>query len=154
MNTQTPSVTVVPTQVTLEGGGFKIRRAFPVAGLSYFDPILLIDEVGPVRYGPGEAIGAPDHPHRGFETITYIIEGGVFHEDSDGSSTELLKGDMQWMTAGRGVVHSELPLPSLIKNGGLFHGIQIWVNLPKEKKMIEPNYQNIRATQIPILRPV
>jgi redox-sensitive bicupin YhaK (pirin superfamily) len=136
-----------------EGAGFVVNRPFPVAGLCGIDPFLLIDELGPIHYGPGEAKGAPDHPHRGFETISYILEGGVFHEDSDGSSTELLKGDMQWMTAGRGVIHSELPLPSLIKNGGLFHAVQIWVNLPKKKKMIEPNYQNIRAAQIPVLRP-
>jgi len=136
-----------------EGAGFVVNRPFPVAGLCDIDPFLLIDELGPVQYGPGEAKGAPDHPHRGFETISYILEGGIFHEDSDGSSTELLKGDMQWMTAGRGVVHSELPLPSLMKNGGPFHAAQIWVNLPKKKKMIEPSYQNIRAQQIPILRP-
>jgi len=136
-----------------EGAGFVVNRPFPVAGLCGIDPFLLLDELGPVQYGPGEARGAPDHPHKGFETISYILEGGIFHESSDGSSTELLKGDMQWMTAGRGVVHSELPLPNLIKNGGLFHAVQIWVNLPKKKKMLEPSYQNIRAEQIPILRP-
>jgi len=144
---------VIKSAQAHEGAGFVVNRPFPVAGLCGIDPFLLIDELGPVQYGPGEAKGAPDHPHRGFETISYILEGGVFHEDSDGSSTELLKGDMQWMTAGRGVVHSELPLPSLMKNGGLFHAVQIWINLPKKKKMIEPNYQNIRAEQIPILRP-
>ena len=85
MSTETSPISVVPTQVTLEGGGFQIRRAFPVAGLSYFDPILLIDEMGPVTYGPGEAIGAPDHPHRGFETVTYIIDGAMEHEDSHGA---------------------------------------------------------------------
>ena len=145
---------VIKSTQAHEGAGFVVNRPFPVAGLCGIDPFLLIDELGPVRYEPGEAKGAPDHPHRGFETISYILEGGVFHEDSDGSSTELLKGDMQWMTAGRGVVHSELPLPSLMKNGGVFHAVQIWVNLPKKKKMIEPRYQNIRAQQIPILQPV
>src|SRR5476649_2127558 len=144
---------VIKSTQAHEGAGFVVNRPFPVAGLCGIDPFLLIDELGPIQYGPGEAKGAPDHPHRGFETISYILEGGVFHEDSDGSKTELLKGDMQWMTAGRGVVHSELPLPNLMKNGGLFHAVQIWVNLPKKKKMIEPNYQNIRAQQIPTLRP-
>jgi redox-sensitive bicupin YhaK (pirin superfamily) len=136
-----------------EGAGFVVHRPFPAQDICQIDPFLLIDELGPTRYAPGKAISAPDHPHRGFETITYILEGGVFHEDSGGASTELLKGDVQWMTAGRGVVHSELPLESLVKNGGLFHGVQIWVNLPKKKKMIEPSYQDIRAQQIPTLRP-
>lgn len=134
-----------------EGAGFVVNRPFPVPGLSEIDPFLLIDEIGPVNYRPGEAIGAPDHPHRGFETISYIFEGGVFHEDSNGSSTELEKGDMQWMTAGRGVVHSELPSKRITEKGGLFHATQIWVNLPKKKKFVEPKYQNIRANEIPTL---
>ena len=99
MSTETSPITVVPTQVTLEGGGFQIRRAFPVAGLSYFDPLLLIDEMGPVTYGPGEAIGAPDHPHRGFETVTYIIDGAMEHEDSHGHRGALRPGDVQWVPA-------------------------------------------------------
>src|SRR5665213_2954141 len=99
MNTQTSSLTVVPTQVALEGGGFQIRRAFPVAGLSYFDPILLIDEMGPVTYAPGEAIGALDHPHRGFETVTYIIDGAMEHEDSHGPRRALSPADVQCMPA-------------------------------------------------------
>lgn len=137
---------------TREGAGFIVNRPFPVPGLNDIDPFLLIDEIGPVHYGPGQAIGAPDHPHRGFETITYVFEGGVFHEDSHGMNTEVMKGDMQWMTAGRGIIHSELPLPSLQKNGGLFHATQIWVNLPKIKKDIEPKIQNIRARQVPVIK--
>lgn len=136
-----------------EGAGFLVNRPFPVPGLNDIDPFLLIDEIGPINYGPGQALGAPDHPHRGFETITHILEGGVLHEDSQGLNTEVLKGDIQWMTAGHGIIHSELPLPSIPKNGGLFHATQIWLNLPKSKKNIASKIQNIRAEQIPIIKP-
>src|SRR3984957_7849280 len=151
MSTQTSSITVVPTQVALEGGGFQIRRAFPVAGLSYFDPILLIDEMGPVNYGPGEAIGAPDHPHRGFETVTYIIEGAMEHEDSHGHRGALRPGDVQWMTAGAGVIHSEMPAPEILRDGGRMHGFQIWVNLPKAQKLATPRYQEYASASLPVV---
>jgi redox-sensitive bicupin YhaK (pirin superfamily) len=151
MSTETSSITVVPTQVTLEGGGFQIRRAFPVAGLSYFDPILLIDEMGPVTYGPGEAIGAPDHPHRGFETVTYIIEGAMEHEDSHGHRGALRPGDVQWMTAGAGVIHSEMPAPEILRDGGRMHGFQIWVNLPKAQKLATPRYQEYASASLPVV---
>jgi redox-sensitive bicupin YhaK (pirin superfamily) len=151
MRTQTPSITVVPTEVTLEGGGFKIRRAFPVAGLSYFDPILLVDEMGPVDYGPGEGIGAPDHPHRGFETVTYIIEGSMEHEDSHGHRGALRPGDVQWMTAGAGVIHSEMPSAEIMDRGGRVHGFQIWVNLPKSQKLATPRYQEFASTGLPVV---
>jgi quercetin 2,3-dioxygenase len=151
MSTQTSGITVVPTQVALEGGGFQIRRAFPVAGLSYFDPILLIDEMGPVNYGPGEAIGAPDHPHRGFETVTYIIEGAMEHEDSHGHRGALRPGDVQWMTAGAGVIHSEMPAAEILRNGGRVHGFQIWVNLPKSQKLATPRYQEYPSASLPIV---
>jgi len=147
----TPSITVVPTEETLEGGGFRIRRAFPVAGLSYFDPILLIDEMGPVNYGPGEAIGAPDHPHRGFETVTYLLEGEMEHEDSHGHRGALHPGDVQWMTAGAGVIHSEMPSKRIIREGGRVHGFQIWVNLPKALKMAQPRYQEYASAQLPVV---
>jgi quercetin 2,3-dioxygenase len=151
MNTQTPSITVVPTQVALEGGGFQIRRAFPVAGLSYFDPILLIDEMGPVTYGPGEAIGAPDHPHRGFETVTYVIDGAMEHEDSHGHRGALRPGDVQWMTAGAGVIHSEMPAAEILRDGGRVHGFQIWVNLPKAQKLAMPRYQEYSSERLPVV---
>lgn len=109
--------------------------------------------MGPTIYAPEEAVGAPDHPHRGFETITYILEGAMLHEDSEGSRSALEKGDAQWMTAGKGLVHSELPSSSLMKHGGLMHAIQIWVNLPKAKKMVEPKYQDIRENEIPLIAP-
>jgi redox-sensitive bicupin YhaK (pirin superfamily) len=146
-----PTITVVPTEETLEGGGFRIRRAFPVAGLSYFDPILLIDEMGPVEYAPGEAIGAPDHPHRGFETVTYLIDGEMEHEDSHGHRGTLGAGDVQWMTAGAGVIHSEMPSARILREGGHVHGFQIWVNLPKALKLTQPRYQEYAAAQLPIV---
>ncbi len=151
MNTEAPQITVVPTQVALEGGGFQIRRAFPVAGLSYFDPILLIDEMGPVTYGPGEGIGAPDHPHRGFETVTYIIEGSMEHEDSHGHRGKLGPGDVQWMTAGAGVIHSEMPSAEIMRDGGRVHGFQIWVNLPKAQKLATPRYQEYPSAGLPVV---
>ncbi len=150
MTTRTPSITVVPTEVTREGGGFLIRRAFPVAGLSYFDPVLLVDEMGPVVYGPGQAIGAPDHPHRGFETVTYIIDGAMEHEDSHGHKGALRAGDVQWMTAGAGVIHSEMPAPEIVRDGGRMHGFQIWVNLPQHLKLTTPRYQEYPSAQLPV----
>jgi redox-sensitive bicupin YhaK (pirin superfamily) len=144
-------IRVVPTLQTVEGGGFRIRRPFPVGGLSYFDPILLIDEMGPVEYAPGEAIGAPDHPHRGFETVTYLIDGAMEHEDSHGHRGALRPGDVQWMTAGAGVIHSEMPASDILRDGGRAHGFQIWVNLPKSLKMSTPRYQEYRSDQLPLI---
>ncbi len=144
-------VRVVPTEQTVEGGGFRIRRPFPVAGLSHFDPILLVDEMGPVEYGPGEAVGAPDHPHRGFETVTYLIDGSMEHEDSHGHRGALRPGDVQWMTAGAGVIHSEMPATDIARDGGRVHGFQIWVNLPKSLKMTQPRYQEYASDRLPII---
>jgi len=138
---------IVPTHTVLEGGGFKVRR--PAAMGRLMSPFLLLDEMGPVDYGPGEAIGAPSHPHRGFETVTYLLDGGMRHEDSAGNSGDLNPGDVQWMTAGRGVIHSELPQESILQNGGRMHGFQIWVNLPARDKMMPPRYQDIPAKDIP-----
>jgi redox-sensitive bicupin YhaK (pirin superfamily) len=112
-----------------EGGGFIVRRPFPSTGFRHADPFLLLDEMGPVEYGPGEAIGAPDHPHRGFETVTYVLEGEMEHEDSAGHRGRIGAGDVQWMTAGRGIVHSEMPSRAMRQRGGRMHGFQIWVNL-------------------------
>jgi redox-sensitive bicupin YhaK (pirin superfamily) len=112
-------------------------------------PFLMLDEMGPVDYGPGEAVGAPDHPHRGFETITYILDGAVQHKDSAGHSGVIRPGGVQWMTAGSGVVHSEMPTPELLENGGRMHGFQVWLNLPAADKMTAPKYQERTAAEIP-----
>lgn len=138
---------IVPTRTVLEGGGFKVRR--PAAMGRLMSPFLLLDEMGPVDYGPGQAVGAPSHPHRGFETVTYLLSGGMMHADSAGNSGDLNPGDVQWMTAGRGVIHSELPQDHMMENGGLMHGFQIWVNLPAKDKMMEPRYQDIPSEDIP-----
>ena len=150
-NTQKRSVNAVIDSVrTLEGGGFPVRRPFPTKELMQFDPFLLLDHLGPVTWGPGEGIGAPDHPHRGFETVTYLLSGGFQHKDSTGHAGKLKAGDVQWMTAGSGVVHSELPTDDFMRDGGVMHGFQVWVNLPARDKMIKPRYQEIPAAQIPI----
>ncbi|MGH8129044.1 MAG: pirin family protein [Gammaproteobacteria bacterium] len=135
-----------------EGGGFIVRRPFPTAGLDGVDPFLLIDEMGPADYGPGEAVGAPDHPHRGFETVTYMLEGAFEHEDSAGHRGKLWPGDVQWMTAGAGIIHSEMPSTEIRTNGGRVHGFQIWVNLPAADKMMRPRYQELDAEHIPTAR--
>ena len=144
-----PVAGVINSEKTLEGGGFPVRRPFPTAQLLQVDPFLLLDHLGPVTWGPGEGIGAPDHPHRGFETVTYLLSGEMQHRDSAGHSGSLRPGDVQWMTAGAGVVHSELPSDAFMQNGGTLHGFQIWVNLPARDKMIPPHYQDIPASCIP-----
>jgi len=132
-----------------EGGGFLVRRPFPGLGMTAVDPFLLLDEMGPVDYAPGESVGAPDHPHRGFETVTYVLEGEMEHEDSAGHRGSLRAGDVQWMTAGAGIIHSETPSRALREHGGRVHGFQVWVNLPASLKMTTPRYQEISATGIP-----
>ncbi len=140
---------VIDALSTIEGGGFPVRRPFPIAGFSHFDPFLLIDHLGPVDWPPGGAIGAPDHPHRGFETVTYVLQGENEHRDSFGNADVLRAGDVQWMTAGGGVIHSEMPTPAFKQSGGVQQGFQIWVNLPAADKMMRPRYQTLRANQIP-----
>jgi redox-sensitive bicupin YhaK (pirin superfamily) len=139
--------TTIPTRTVREGGGFVVRR--PAAMGAMMSPFLLLDEMGPVDYGPGEAVGAPSHPHRGFETVTYLLDGCMVHEDSAGNSGTLRPGDVQWMTAGRGVIHSELPHEDLLRDGGRNHGFQIWVNLPAQHKMMAPRYQDVPSASIP-----
>jgi redox-sensitive bicupin YhaK (pirin superfamily) len=134
---------------TTEGAGFTVHRPFPTQIMDHYDPFLLLDRMGPQLYKPGEAKGAPDHPHRGFETVTYIIEGTAKHKDSAGHSGTLAAGDVQWMTAGSGVVHSEEPSDQIKDNGGVMHGFQLWVNLPKAEKMSRPRYQDTASEQIP-----
>ena len=140
---------IVTAQRQLEGAGFVVRRPLPSEELEMVDPILLIDEMGPVEYGPGEAVGAPDHPHRGFETVTYSLEGEFEHEDSAGHRGVLRAGDVQWMTAGAGIIHSEMPSRRIRDEGGRVHGFQIWVNLPARLKMTRPRYQEVPARTIP-----
>jgi len=142
-------VKVVQGIRTLEGGGFVVRRPFPTQALMDVDPFLLIDEMGPMEVAPGEAKGAPDHPHRGFETVTYMLAGESEHKDSRGHAGKLGPGDVQWMTAGDGVVHAEMPSDRLQREGGRMHGFQIWVNLPKRDKRMKPRYQEIPAAKIP-----
>ncbi|WP_028208424.1 pirin family protein [Paraburkholderia nodosa] len=143
---------VYPAVRTTEGGGFIVHRPFPTRQLMDFDPFLLLDEMGPVDYAPGEAKGAPDHPHRGFETVTYMVEGRFGHKDSAGHSGTLRPGDVQWMTAGAGVIHSEMPDPEFTRTGGRMHGLQLWVNLPARDKMMAPRYQELPTEQIPVGR--
>jgi len=134
---------------TVEGGGFRVRRPFPVPGLEHLDPFLLLDEMGPTTYGPGEAKGAPTHPHRGFETVTLLFEGSMEHVDSAGNRGVLHPGDVQWMTAGAGVLHSEEPTRELLEQGGRMHGVRLWVNLPAARKMTRPRYQGFMADELP-----
>jgi redox-sensitive bicupin YhaK (pirin superfamily) len=135
---------------TTEGEGFVVNRAFPTNLLSDLDPFLLLDEIGPKDLAPREAKGAPDHPHRGFETVTYILEGQFEHKDSRGNIGKIGPGDVQWMTAGAGVVHSEMPEKEFAQKGGRLHGFQLWVNLSRNDKMINPRYQDIPSPKIPL----
>lgn len=141
--------TIIQAIHTLEGGGFSVRRPFPTQSFSEWDPFLLIDELGPVDWAPNAAIGAPAHPHRGFETISYVLEGHLIHRDSMGQSGELRSGDIQWMTAGSGIVHEELPHPDFAASGGTMHAFQIWLNLPPALKMRPPQYQQCAQADIP-----
>ncbi|GAB3628063.1 pirin [Pandoraea terrae] len=134
---------------TQEGAGFHVNRPFPTRMLADFDPFLLLDEMGPMQIAPGNAKGAPDHPHRGFETVTYLLAGELEHKDSRGHAGRLTPGDVQWMTAGAGVVHSEMPSQAFQQSGGAMHGFQLWVNLPRTDKMMAPRYQELPAANIP-----
>src|SRR5215218_1077107 len=133
---------------TMEGEGLVVNRSLP--NNREFDPFLLLDEFGPLELAPGQVGGVPAHPHRGFETVTYMLDGRFEHKDSQGRSGKLNPGDVQWMTAGSGVVHSEMPEKEFAKSGGRLHGFQLWINLPKIDKMIKPNYQDVPSGKIPI----
>ena len=139
---------VIGSRRTVEGGGFVVRRPFPTPEIDHIDPFLLLDEMGPVEYEPGKAVGAPSHPHRGFETVTYLIRGAMEHQDTTGTRAVIRSGGVQWMTAGSGVVHSELPTDEMLKHGGQMHGFQLWVNLPANKKMVPPRYQGFEADEL------
>jgi redox-sensitive bicupin YhaK (pirin superfamily) len=134
-----------------EGEGFPVRRAFAGVDLKDLDPFIHMDQMGEVDYAPGEPKGTPWHPHRGFETVTYIIDGVFDHQDSLGGGGTITNGDTQWMTAGSGILHIESPPEWLVESGGLFHGIQLWVNLPREVKLSKPAYQDIRSGEVALL---
>ncbi|HXX60935.1 MAG TPA: pirin family protein [Candidatus Sulfotelmatobacter sp.] len=140
------SVTVAPHG--LEGEGFPVRRAFAGVDLADLDPFVHLDEMGEVEYAPGEPKGTPWHPHRGFETVTYMIDGTFEHSDSNGGGGVITNGDTQWMTAGAGILHIEKPPQALVASGGLFHGFQLWVNLPAAQKWSAPRYQDLRASEV------
>ncbi|MGZ4572894.1 MAG: pirin family protein, partial [Blastococcus sp.] len=143
------SVTTAPSG--FEGEGFPVRRAFAGVDLRDLDPFIHMDQMGEVEYAPGEPKGTAWHPHRGFETVTYIIDGIFEHRDSHGGGGVITNGDTQWMTAGSGLLHIETPPEHLVVSGGLFHGIQLWVNLPRSKKWSPPRYQDIRGAQVSLL---
>src|SRR5438552_12312439 len=143
------SVTTAPSGY--EGEGFPVRRAFAGVDLPRLDPFVHMDQMGEVDYGPGEPKGTPWHPHRGFETVTYIIDGTFQHQDSHGGGGVITDGATQWMTAGAGILHIETPPEALVVSGGLFHGIQLWVNLPSADKLTAPRYQNLEGTQATLL---
>jgi len=143
------SVTTAPAG--LEGEGFPVRRAFAGVSTSELDPFIGMDQMGEVDYAPGEPKGTPWHPHRGFETVTYVIDGTFDHQDSNGGGGRITNGDTQWMTAGAGILHIEAPPEELVISGGLFHGIQLWVNLPSANKWNPPRYQDIRGSEAALL---
>jgi len=148
-----PVQQIAAAQELLEGAGFPVRRPFPGRGLSLraVDPFLLLDQMGPVEYGPKEAKGAPWHPHRGFETVTYLMDGVMRHQDTNGGGGLIQDGGTQWMTAGAGILHDEMPTEELVSAGGYFHGIQLWVNLPRRLKWTPPRYQDIPGDRLRLL---
>jgi len=143
------SITTAPRG--LEGEGFPVRRAFAGVDMRELDPFVHLDQMGEVEYAPGEPKGTPWHPHRGFETVTYMIDGIFEHHDSEGGGGVITNGDTQWMTAGSGLLHIETPPEHLVLSGGLFHGFQLWVNLPARDKFIDPRYQDLRGDSVKLL---
>jgi redox-sensitive bicupin YhaK (pirin superfamily) len=148
---QRPVRSVTTAPVGLEGDGFPVRRAFAGVAHTDLDPFIHMDQIGEIDWAPGEPMGTPWHPHRGFETVTYIIDGTFEHTDSHGGGGTITDGDTQWMTAGSGILHIEHPPEHLVVSGGMFHGVQLWVNLPSASKFVTPRYQDIRANQARLL---
>ena len=142
---------LVPSLATYEGDGFLVHRPFPTRSLAQVDPFLLLDEMGPLDVPPGAAKGASDHPHRGFEIVTYLLAGGLQHRDSHGHAGSIDPGDAQYMLAGDGVVHSEQPAATIVRDGGTVHGVQLWINLPRDQKRLRPRYQDVRAKDVPVV---
>jgi redox-sensitive bicupin YhaK (pirin superfamily) len=149
--TERPVTSVTTAPGGYEGEGFPVRRAFAGMSMPALDPFVHMDQMGEVDYAPGEPKGTPWHPHRGFETVTYMIDGTFAHQDSQGGGGLITDGATQWMTAGGGILHIETPPEELVVSGGLFHGIQLWVNLPARDKMIPPAYQGLEADQVTLL---
>lgn len=150
-STQRPVRSVTTAPVGFEGDGFPVRRAFAGVPHTALDPFIHMDQIGEVDWAAGEPTGTPWHPHRGFETVTYIIDGTFEHTDSHGGGGTITDGDTQWMTAGSGILHIEKPPEHMVVSGGLFHGAQLWVNLPSADKFVAPRYQDIRARQARLL---
>jgi quercetin 2,3-dioxygenase len=146
-----PVLAITTAPSGFEGEGFPVRRAFAGVDLRALDPFIHMDQMGEVDYAPGEPRGTAWHPHRGFETVTYMIDGTFRHQDSNGGGGLITNGDTQWMTAGGGILHIEEPPEDLVMSGGLFHGFQLWVNLPSRLKMAPARYQDIRAGQVALL---
>jgi redox-sensitive bicupin YhaK (pirin superfamily) len=146
-----PVTSVTTATPGLEGEGFPVRRAFAGVPLSVLDPFVHLDQMGEVEYGAGEPKGTPWHPHRGFETVTYMLDGTFQHQDSHGGGGLITDGATQWMTAGAGILHIETPPEELVVSGGLFHGLQLWVNLPSKDKWAEPRYQSLEGNQVTLL---
>src|SRR4029079_5482569 len=147
-NTSRPVVSVTTAPKGYEGEGFPVRRAFAGVDLRDLDPFVHMDQMGEVEYAPGEPKGTAWHPHRGFETVTYIIDGTFDHQDSHGGGGTITNRDTQWMNAGSGLLHIEAPPEWMVQQGGLFHGIQLWVNLPRDAKWSAPKYKDIRSGQV------
>jgi redox-sensitive bicupin YhaK (pirin superfamily) len=151
ITTSRPVISMTTAPSGFEGEGFPVRRAFAGVDVSLLDPFIHMDQMGEVEYAPGEPRGTSWHPHRGFETVTYIIDGIFEHQDSNGGGGVITNGDTQWMTAGSGLLHIERPPEHLVVSGGLFHGLQLWVNLPREQKWTDPRYQDLRGSQSTLL---
>jgi len=146
-----PVLAVTTSPRGYEGEGFPVRRAFAGVDVRALDPFVHMDQMGEVDYGPGEPRGTSWHPHRGFETVTYMIDGEMQHADSHGGGGLIGGGDTQWMTAGAGILHIETPPEHLVMSGGLFHGVQLWINLPKAQKLATPRYQDITGGLVTLL---
>jgi redox-sensitive bicupin YhaK (pirin superfamily) len=143
-----PVRTVTTAPRGFEGEGFPVRRAFAGVDKADLDPFVHMDQMGEVEYGIGEPRGTDWHPHRGFETFTYLMDGTFIHQDSHGGGGVIENGGTQYMTAGAGILHIETPPESLVRSGGLFHGVQLWINLPAAKKWLAPAYQGLEGTDI------
>jgi redox-sensitive bicupin YhaK (pirin superfamily) len=150
-DTERPVLAISTAPAGLEGEGFPVRRTMAGIRYEYLDPFIMMDHMGEVDYAAGEPKGTNWHPHRGFETVTYLIEGQFIHQDSHGGGGVITEGATQWMTAGSGLLHIETPPEALVENGGLFHGFQLWVNLPAKDKFRTPNYQPVEASQVLLL---
>lgn len=140
---------IVPAVRTLEGAGFEVRRPFPSQVLQAVGPYILFDHIGPADIAPGKAVGAPVHPHAGLETVSLMFEGGGRHMDSLGNVSVTGPGEVQWMRAGKGIIHDEGPTDDMRAAGGRVHGVQLWLNMPGKTKYDPPDYRHIRADEIP-----